>query len=99
MSSHILPFSGPDAKIRLMFEDEAGFGRINKPRYCWCFPGLRPTVPCHYIREYRYVYEAVEPLTGESCFIVTNGMRHCLHELLLEASIGAIPERLHPARL
>jgi putative transposase len=56
--------------IRLMFQDEAGFGRINKPKYCWCFPGLRPTVPCHHIREYRYVYGATEPLTGESYFLV-----------------------------
>jgi len=53
-----------------MFEDEAGFGRINKPKYCWCFKGLRPTVPCHHIREYRYAYGAVEPLTGESCFLI-----------------------------
>ena len=53
-----------------MFQDEAGFGRINKPRYCWCFPKLRPTVPCHHIREYRYAYGAVEPLTGESEFLV-----------------------------
>ena len=53
-----------------MFEDEAGFGRINKPRYCWCRKGLRPTVPCHHIREYRHVYGAVEPLTGESFFLI-----------------------------
>ena len=53
-----------------MFQDEAGFGRINKPKYCWCFPGLRPTVPCHHIREYRYAYGAVEPLTGENFFLV-----------------------------
>jgi putative transposase len=53
-----------------MFQDEAGFGRINKPKYCWCFPGLRPVVPCHHVREYRYVYGAVEPLTGESFFLV-----------------------------
>ena len=57
-------------KVRLMFQDEAGFGRINKPKYCWCFPGLRPKVPCHHIREYRYVYGAVEPLSGESFFLV-----------------------------
>ena len=69
MNSHILPFD-PAAKIRLMFEDEAGFGRINKPKYCWCFPGLRPVVPCHHIREYRYVYGAVEPLRGESFFLI-----------------------------
>lgn len=56
--------------VRLMFQDEADFGRINKPKYCWCYKGLRPTVPCHHIREYRYAYGAVEPLTGESCFLV-----------------------------
>lgn len=53
-----------------MFQDEAGFGRINKPKYCWCFPGLRPTVPCHHIREYRYAFGAVEPLTGNSYFLI-----------------------------
>ena len=53
-----------------MFQDEAGFGRINKPKYCWCERGVRPSVPCHHIREYRYVYGAIEPLTGESCFLV-----------------------------
>ena len=53
-----------------MFQDEAGFGRINKPKYCWCFLEHRPSVPCHHIREYRYAYGAVEPLTGESFFLV-----------------------------
>ena len=53
-----------------MFQDEASFGRINKPKYCWCKKGIRPCVPCHHIREYRYVFGAVEPLTGESFFLV-----------------------------
>lgn len=53
-----------------MFQDEAGFGRIHKPKYCWCYKGVRPTVPCHHIREYRYAYGAVEPLTGESFFLI-----------------------------
>ena len=70
MNCHILPFAELNAKIRLMFQDEAGFGRINKPKYCWCFPGLRPTVPCHHIREYQYAYGAVEPATGENFFLV-----------------------------
>jgi putative transposase len=70
MTCHILPFAELGSKIRLMFEDEAGFGRINKPKYSWCFPGLRPVVPCHHIREYRYAYGAVEPLTGDSFFLV-----------------------------
>ncbi|MBQ2348073.1 MAG: IS630 family transposase, partial [Clostridia bacterium] len=53
-----------------MFQDEAGFGRINRPKNCWCKKGIRPSVPCHHIREYRYVYGAVEPKTGESCFLI-----------------------------
>ncbi len=53
-----------------MFQDEAGFSRVNKPKYCWCAKGTRPTVPCHHIREYRYAYGAVEPLTGESSFLI-----------------------------
>ena len=43
-------------------------------------------MPCHHIREYRYVYGAVEPLTGESCFVVmpycnTESMNVFLEEL------------------
>lgn len=53
-----------------MFQDEAGFGRINKPKGCWCAKGIRPSVPCHYIREYRYAYGAVDPRDGESFFLV-----------------------------
>jgi putative transposase len=56
--------------VRLMFGDEGGFGRINKPKYCWCEKGVRPNVPCHHIREYRYAYGVVEPLTGESFFLI-----------------------------
>jgi len=77
------------SRVRLMFGDESGFGRINKPRYCWCYPGLRPDVPCHHIREYRYAFGAVEPLTGESFFLVmpycnTICMNVFLHKLSQE---------------
>ena len=60
----------PDKTVRLMFQDEAGFGRISKPKYCWCSSGIRPEVPCHHIREYRYAYGAIEPMTGEGFFLV-----------------------------
>ena len=53
-----------------MFQDEAGFGRINKPKYCWCVKGVRPLVPCHHIREFRYAYGAVDPVSGDSSFLV-----------------------------
>ena len=53
-----------------MFQDEAGFGRINKPKYCCCGEGIRPSVPSYHIREYRYAYGAVEPMTGDGYFLV-----------------------------
>ena len=60
----------PGKKVRILFQDEAGFGRINKPKYCWCRKGKRPSVPCHHIREYRYAYGAVDPRTGDGFFLV-----------------------------
>ena len=72
--------------MRVMFQDEAGFGRINKPKSCWCRKGKRPSVPCHHIREYYYAYGAVEPKNGESFFLVlpycnTDCMNVFLYEL------------------
>ena len=68
-----------DQTIRLMFQDEAGFGRINKPKMCWCPKGVRPSVPCHHIREYEYLYGAVEPMTGENFFLI---MPYCNTECM-----------------
>jgi len=75
-----------------MFQDEAGFGRINKPKSCWCPKGIRPVVPCHHIREYRYAYGAVEPLTGENFFLI---MERCNTEhmnLFLQELSKAYPD-------
>ena len=51
-----------EKNFKLMFQDEAGFGRINKSKYCWCKKHIRPSVPCHRIRERTYAYGAVSPL-------------------------------------
>jgi DDE superfamily endonuclease len=50
--------------VRLMFEDEARFGRISDPRRCWAPPGVRPEVAVQIVREYEYVYGAVSPQDG-----------------------------------
>ena len=77
----------PNSNVRLMFQDEAGFGRINKPKRCWCKKGIRPTVPCHHIREYRYAYGVVEPATGEKFFLVLpNCDTICMNVFLAELS-------------
>lgn len=53
-----------------MFQDEAGFGRINKPKRCWCPMGCRPAVPCQHIREYTYAYAAISPHDGKMVSLV-----------------------------
>ena len=59
-------FSG----VKLMFQDEAGFGRISDPSNCWAPPKTRPTVPSQRVREYKTVYGAVSPIDGDSFFMV-----------------------------
>jgi len=70
MRCHILPFAGSGAKIRLMFQDEASFGRINDPSRCWAPGGIRPIVPCQKIREYMHIFGAVDPIDGEKFFLI-----------------------------
>jgi len=47
-----------------MFKDEARFGRISDPRYCWAPKGTRPVAPLQLVREYTYAYAAVSPNDG-----------------------------------
>ncbi|HVI79212.1 MAG TPA: IS630 family transposase [Candidatus Acidoferrum sp.] len=50
--------------VRLMFEDEARFGRLSEPQRCWAPKGVRPEVPAQIVREYEYAYAAVSPHDG-----------------------------------
>jgi len=75
-----------------MFGDEAAFGRINKPKYCWCFPGFRPTVPCQHIREYRYAFGAIEPLTGDTFFMVLPYCNTVCMNVFLKELSDAFPD-------
>ena len=47
--------------MRILFADEARFGRINRPRPCWAPIGIRPEATSQLIREYIYLYGAVSP--------------------------------------
>ena len=52
--------------LRLMFEDEARFGRMREPRRAGAPPGLRPLLATRIEREYRYAYAAVSPMMEHS---------------------------------
>lgn len=74
-------------EVLVMFQDEAGFGRISKPRSCWTSEKERPCVPCHHLRQYRYAYGAVSPQHGEHFFLVLPYSKtDCMNIFLAELS-------------
>ena len=60
--------------IRLMFQDEARFGRLSDPRACWAPAPNRPTVSLALIRECRYEYAAVSPWDGGLDYMTSEKM-------------------------
>ena len=48
-----------------MFQDEARFGRMAKPRRCWAPKPCRPVMLNGYEREFVYAYGAVSPCEGD----------------------------------
>ena len=56
--------------LKLFFQDEARFGRINNVSRCWVKRKDRAVVAKQIIREYIYAYTAVCPKTGETVSLV-----------------------------
>ncbi len=53
-----------DLPVRVMFQDEARFGRLSDPRRCWAPRPLRPAVTKGVVRDYAYAYAAISPVDG-----------------------------------
>jgi len=71
--------------LRVMFQDEARFGRISDTRRCWARKPLRPLVKAMLTHEYTYAYGAVSPQDGRLDSLVlphVNG--ECMHLFLTE---------------
>jgi transposase len=60
--------------IRLIFQDEARFGRMSNPRSCWAPAPQRPMVNRAIIREFRYEYAAVSPWDGALDYMTAEKM-------------------------
>lgn len=60
--------------IRLMFQDEARFGRMSDPRACWAPAPHRPVVKLALVREFRYEYAAVSPWDGALDYMTAENM-------------------------
>ncbi|HGK8630466.1 TPA: IS630 family transposase [Streptococcus pneumoniae] len=79
-------------KVRLMYQDEAGFGRISKLGSCLSPIGVGPHVHSHYIREFHYCYGAVDAHTGESFFLIAGGCNTEWMNSFLEELSQAYPD-------
>lgn len=79
---------------KLMFGDQAGFGRISEPANCWAPPKERPSVPSLLIREYKTVYGAVCPETGDAFYQVYKGSNKENMSAFLRALSERFPEQI-----
>jgi hypothetical protein len=75
--------------LKLFFEDEASFGRMNHVRKCWVYRDDRAIVKKQAVREYIYALTAVCPETGETCSIIspycnTEAMNALLNEVSMQ---------------
>ncbi len=72
MDAKQLEFNEPlDSRpIKLFYQDEARFGRIDNVSSCWVPKGKRASVGNQIIRKYTYAYSAICPETGESYSLI-----------------------------
>lgn len=60
--------------VRMMFQDEARFGRMSDPFSCWAPAPLRPMVNLALVREFKYEYATVSPCDGALDYMTANKM-------------------------
>ena len=56
--------------VKLFFQDEARFGRIDTLVHCWAPRQIRPHLDQQIIRQYTHVFSAVCPQDGESFSLI-----------------------------
>ena len=77
--------SAQKRRLRVLFTDEARFGRINTPRPCWAPRKVTPEVAAQLVREYIYLYGAVCPKDGSSTFMVLPDADTVCFQIFLDA--------------
>ena len=81
--------------IRLMFQDEARFGRITDPSRCWAPFPTRPVCKAMPIREYTYTYAAVSIADGRlDTLILPSANTACMQIFLDEIAVRFPGERI-----
>lgn len=70
--------------VKIFFQDEAIFGRINKTVACWAPEKIRPLVSQQKIRQYLYVYTVVCPMDGENFSLILPSVNAGITNLFFE---------------
>jgi transposase len=82
-------------EIKLMFQDEARFGRISDVRRCWAPKPIRPLCQAMLTHEYTYAYGAVDVCTGElDSLILPSVNTQCMQLFLDEVSKRHAQEKI-----
>jgi len=79
--------------VRLMFQDEARFGRISSTRRCWARKPLRPLVKAMLTHQYVYAYGAVSPADGRFDSLVLPHVNSECMQLFLDEIAQRYPEQ------
>lgn len=92
LAALLTPENVKGRRVRLMFQDEARFGRMVRIRRCWSPAPHRPSVSNGYEREFVYVYGAVSPIEGEMDWMISPKMNTEQMTLFLSQVSAAHPE-------
>jgi transposase len=81
--------------LKLMFQDEARFGRIADVRRCWAPKPMRPLCTAMLTHEYTYAYGAVDVCTGQlDSLILPNVNTICMQLFVNEVAARYPNERI-----
>ena len=78
--------------IRLMFQDEARFGRISDIRRSWCPKPYRPLCQAMVTQEYTYAYAAVSVADGQMDSLVLPSVNTVCMQIFLDEVAARYPE-------
>ena len=81
-----------DKPIKIFFQDEGRFGRINSLHRCWSPINNRAVVCKQLIRQYVYAYTAVCPKTGETFSLILPYANSEAMKIFLNEMSKAYPE-------
>ena len=81
--------------LRLMFQDEARFGRISDTRYCWAKRPMRPMVQAMLTHQYSYAYARGEPRRRPPRQSDLAAGQRPVHAIVYRRDRGSVSHREH----